>query len=238
MKPTLVCTMAMVLGVVALAADQEGISLFNGKDLSGWKFRHPEAKKTWVVVSSVSLDPKDPKRLVGQGTGGGADAVYLSGKDGRGSDLVSEKEFGDCELHVEFTVSKDSNSGVYLMGLYECQILDSWGKKDADLKYGDVGGIYDTKAPSTNASKEPGQWQAFDIIFRAPRFDAAGQKTQNAQFVSVKLNGTEIQKDVEVKGPTTSSLGGPEKAKGPILLQGDHGPVAFRNIRVKGLGGR
>jgi hypothetical protein len=119
------------------------------------------------------------------------------------------------------------------MGRYEVQVLDSYGKPDERLGQGDVGAIYSAAKPSRNASKPPGQWQTFDIVFQAPRFDASGKKTQNAKFLSVRLNGQEIQKDVEVKGPTGGELSREEKPTGPLLFQGDHGIVAFRNVRVK-----
>ena len=95
-----------------------------------------------------------------------------------------------------------------------------------------VGGVYNTSKPSKNAAKAPGEWQTFDIVFQAPRFDAGGKKTQNAKFVSVKLNGQEIQKDVEVPKPTGSELSREEKPTGPLMLQGDHGIVAYRNIGI------
>jgi hypothetical protein len=116
------------------------------------------------------------------------------------------------------------------------QILDSFGRKDAELKYGDCGGIYNTAAPRTNASKAPGEWQGFDIVFQAPRF-GDGKKTANAKFIKVIHNGKVIHENVEVKGPTTASLGGAEKPLGPLMLQGDHGPVAFRNIRLRPVAG-
>jgi hypothetical protein len=130
-------------------------------------------------------------------------------------------------------VPKGSNSGVYLMGQYEIQVLDSFGKKDDALKPGDVGGVYNTKAPTKNAAKAPGEWQSFDIVFKAPRFDAAGKKTANAMFVSVKLNGVTIHENVEAKAPTGGQLPGGEKPTGPLMFQGDHGPVAYRNVVVK-----
>jgi hypothetical protein len=206
--------------------------LFNGTDLTGWKFRGGEAsakRSKWAVVASVLLDPKMPAHLAAmEGTG-----VLLNGGDGRGVDLLSELQHGDCELHVEFNVARGSNSGIYFQGQYEVQILDSHGKKDADLKYGDCGGIYNTAPPRTNASKAPGEWQNFDVVFQAPRFDAAGKKTANARFVRVLHNGKLIHENVEVMGPTTAALGGAERPRGPLMLQGDHGPVAFRNIRIK-----
>jgi len=147
--------------------------------------------------------------------------------------LLTTLEHGDCQLTLEFKVPKGSNSGVYFQGQYEVQILDSFGKADKDLKYGDCGGIYNTAPPKTNASRMPGEWQTFDVIFQAPRFDEKGKKIANAKFVKVIHNGVVIHENVEVKSPTTAALGGPERANGPLMLQGDHGPVAFRNIRMK-----
>jgi hypothetical protein len=130
-------------------------------------------------------------------------------------------------------VPKGSNSGVYLMGQYEVQVLDSYGKPDDKLGPGDGGGIYHTKAPSTNAQKAPGEWQSYDIIFRAPRFDADGKKVENAKFIKVVHNGKVIHENVDTPKSTGGELPGGEKAKGPLLFQGDHGCVAFRNVRVK-----
>lgn len=212
----------------------DSISLFNGKDLTGWKLRHPASDKRsskWSVASAVKL--KDG--MINQLTGEKGEGVLLNGDDGRGIDLLSEATHGDCELHIEFVVPKGSNSGVYFQGQYEVQILDSFGKKDAELKYGDCGGIYNTAPPRTNASKAPGEWQSFDVVFQAPRFGADGKKTANAKFLKVTHNGVVIHENVEVKGPTTAALGGAEKPQGPLMLQGDHGPVAFRNIKMKPL---
>lgn len=231
----LAVTLAAIAALAAVADDRkkdEGRPLFNGKDLTGWKLRpgrDPKLSK-WHVLGSVKLLAAHPDRFDESDKGTG---TLVNTGNGHGVDLLTEAQHGDCELHVEFNVAKGSNSGVYLQGQYEVQILDSYGKKDAELKYGDCGGIYNTAPPRTNASKAPGDWQTLDIVFKAPRFDAAGQKTANAVFVKVVHNGTVIHENVEVKGPTTASLGGPEKAQGPLLLQGDHGPVAFRNIRLK-----
>ena len=244
MTRRVLCVLAVTgligIGSFVRAAEEKAdgwVSLFGGKDLSGWKFRNPNAKKTWGVFADAKLQADNDKRLIGTGEGEAGKGAMLSGDDGKGSDIITEKSFGDCELHAEFMMAKGSNSGIYFTGLYEVQVFDSWGKTDKDLKYGDVGGVYDHKAPSTNVSKAPGEWQTFDIVFRAARFDAAGKKTENAKFVWVKLNGTEIQKDVEVLKPTTSNLGGPEKSEGPLMLQGDHGPVAFRNVRIRAVVG-
>jgi Domain of Unknown Function (DUF1080) len=241
MRALLLGALLAVCGLGLLRAQEgkgEEKALFNGKDLTGWKFRGGEAaakRSKWTVTGSLTLDPKTPTRFAGLTEGSG---ILLNGGDGRGVDLLTDLQHGDCELHIEFNVAKNSNSGIYFQGQYELQILDSHGKKDADLKYGDCGGIYDTAPPRTNASKAPGEWQSFDVVFRAPRFDAAGKKTANAKFVRVLHNGTLIHENVEVKRPTTAALGGPERAQGPLLLQGDHGPVAFRNIRMKLLAAR
>lgn len=215
--------------------DGEGwVSLFNGKDLSGWKLKQDDDahRATWTVVSSVKLDSADPKKLVGEGAGG-EDGILFRQPIDHGSDIFTEKRLGDGEFHIEFMVPQSSNSGVYVMGQYEVQILDSYGKPDGELGQGDVGAIYSAAAPSTNAAKEPGAWQTFHIVFQAPRFDGDGNKTAKAKFLSVKLNGTEIQKDVEVEGPTGGHLPGGEAAEGPLMIQGDHGIVALRNIRFK-----
>ena len=156
--------------------------------------------------------------------------------------LISILEHGDIELELEVMLPKGSNSGIYLQGRYEVQLLDSWGVKNA--KYSDIGGIYRNwekepgkiymgKAPLTNAAKAPGLWQKMKISFRAPRFDESGKKIENARFVSVLLNGTVIHDNVEVPLPTGGPLENNEVATGPLVIQGDHGPVAFRNIRYQ-----
>ena len=149
-------------------------------------------------------------------------------------------EHGDIILDLEVMIPKGSNSGIYLQGRYEVQLLDSWGK--IDPAFSDIGGIYRNwektpgdiymgKAPLTNAAKAPGLWQHFTIGFKAPRFDENGQKVANAKFVFVDLNGVRIHENVEVPLPTGTPIEKNEVAQGPILIQGDHGPVAFRNIR-------
>ncbi len=244
LKPTLLscaAVMAAALLLVLLPAAARGadaadpaapVVLFNGRDLSGWLFRNAALKASWKVVSEVKLSESDPQQLVGIGEGGADDAVLFRVPTDHGSDIYTRQEFGDCELEIEFMVPRGSNSGVYLMGRYELQILDSYGKTGR-LGMGDCGAIYSASVPSTNATRPPGQWQKFEVVFRAPRFDQSGRKIENARFVSVKLNGTVIQENVQVKGPTGGELSSTERPTGPILLQGDHGVVAFRNVRVR-----
>ena len=233
-KASIVLAFALLITILSLptrAAGEKpaGQPLFNGKDTTGWKLKNPSAKNNWEVVPGARLNPDDPKRLIASKDGTG---VLLNGGDGKGSDIYTEKEFGDCELHVEFMVPKSGNSGVYLMGRYEVQVLDSHGKPNKELGQGDVGAIYSAAAPKTNAAKPAGEWQTFHIVFQAPRFDADGKKTQKAKVLSLKLNGTEVQKNVEIEKPTGGHLHNDEKPTGPLLFQGDHGPVAFRNVRI------
>jgi hypothetical protein len=208
--------------------------VFDGADFAGWR----QPRGDWLVVDSVALDPAKPEAFtVKNGLG-----IMINGPTGRTSDLITEREFGDVDLHVEFCIPKHSNSGVYLQGRYEIQVYDSFGVQHDAYPGVECGGVYprwvqeqnvEGHSPRVNASKPPGQWQSFDIVFRAPRFDATGKKLSNAKVVRVSHNGQLIQENVELSGPTRSAHWNDEKPFGPILLQGDHGPVAYRNIRLK-----
>lgn len=159
--------------------------------------------------------------------------------------LFTQLEHGDLELEMEFLMPKESNSGIYLQSRYEVQLFDSWNKETVTAA--DCGGIYvqwkdkvggtqtGGTAPMTNASKAPGLWQKLKILFRAPRFDQAGKKIQNAKFEYVYLNDMLVQKNVEVSSPTIDAAFLDEQPKAPLMIQGDHGPVAFRKLRVKTL---
>lgn len=125
------------------------------------------------------------------------------------------------------------------MGRYEIRIFDSYGVKDP--KSSDCGGIYERwendrgfegHAPRVNACKPPGSWQTVEATFRAPRFDASGKKVENAMFKRVVLNGAVIHENVEVTGPTRASHYSDEQRGGALMIQGDHGPVAIRNLRI------
>lgn len=208
------------------------------KDLAAWD--KPSAD--WRIVGGVELDPQNPKRLTPKPGAG----IMINGPRDATRDLLSKEKFGDIELHLEFFIPKGSNSGVKVHGHYEIQIADSWGKKEPTA--GDCGGIYPRAElqpkyhhidkgfpPRTNACRPPGEWQSLDIVFTAPRFDAAGKKTTHAKFVKVVLNGKVIHENVEVPYPTGHAWHNPEVATGPLLLQSDHGFVAFRNIRLRPL---
>ncbi|MFN0122052.1 MAG: DUF1080 domain-containing protein [Blastocatellia bacterium] len=214
--------------------------LLNGKDVSGWRAQD-NGKHEWMTTTGVMWDRLlGPTRLRAIGAGGDR---LLNGPSGRTANLVTEQKFGDVELYLEFMLAKGSNSGVYLQGLYEVQIFDSYGSTEP-ITSSDCGGIYHRwinergvggSAPSRNAARRPGEWQSYHIWFRAPRFDAGGKKTGNARFIRVAHNGLSIQNNVDIDGPTRAALNIPEAALNPIMLQGDHGPVAFRNIHVRPL---
>jgi hypothetical protein len=147
-------------------------------------------------------------------------------------DIRSKQEFGDCCLHVEFRepLEGGGNSGVGVQGRYEVQILNSFGKQpDAH----GCGSFYSQTAPKVVASKPAGKWQTYDIFFRAPRFDADGKVVENAR-ATVYQNGVLIHKNQEFKGPTgiQYDIFKGEEAKGPVVLQGDHDIVQFRNVWV------
>jgi len=184
--------------------------LFDGTNLSAWKQKDGKGAAWKLVDGAAEVVP---------GT----------------SDLVTNDSFADGLYHVEFmtpsmpaeTGQARGNSGVYLQGRYEVQVLDSYGLQ---LGLGDCGSIYGKKIAAVNASRKPERWQSYDIEFKAPRFDAAGKKTANARL-SVWHNGMQIHDDVEVDGPTTGG-GEQESASGPLLLQ-DHGnPVRYRDVWV------
>jgi hypothetical protein len=213
------------------------IDLFNGRDCTGWASRREHA---WRVAGGVSLDPSD-RRLFALTPGEG---TLVNGETGRTADLYTLLEHGSCELHIEFCVPQKSNSGVYLMGNYEIQILDSFGTPDSELRSGSCGGIYsrwiaetetayDGHPPLTNASRAPGEWQSYDVLFHAPRFDAAGVKIAHARFERVLHNGVLIHENAECTGPTRGAWSDVDTPRGPLRLQGDHGPVAYRNLRIR-----
>ena len=208
------------------------ITINDGRSLTGWKAPLGD----WKLVQSARPSAGNPKAFTlvpGKGT-------LVNGDKGKTGNLFSNFQHGDVRAVIEYMVPKGSNSGVYFQGRYEIQILDSHGKKTLTFK--DNGAIYEHvidgkgiggNEPTINASKAPGEWQKLIVTFRAPRFDADGKKVENAKFVKVSLNGQVIHHNVEVPAPTRGSLFKDEKPNGPIMLQGDHGPVAFRKIILK-----
>ena len=201
--------------------------------------------KGWHMVDQVSVAEGSSQLTTVKGDAG--TILVNCEKKSRVPYLFTADEYGDVAVSFEFTVPKGSNAGMYLMGRYEIQILDSYGKEI--VKHGDLGGIYqrwgqnpygkglgyEGVAPKVNAAKAPGEWQKIETIFHAPRFDASGKKVQNAKFISVHVNGQLVQENVEVTGPTRAHPLKDEAATGPISIQGDHGPIAIRSFVVKPL---
>lgn len=194
----------------------DAVVLFDGKDLSKWE--------------SVNGGP--PKWKVGNG--------YFEVVAGTGA-IQTKQGFGDCQLHVEWMAPDPprgsdqdrGNSGVYLMGLYEVQVLDSY--KNITYADGQASAVYGQYPPLVNAARPPGQWQTYDIIFHGPRFDTDGKVTRKAR-VTVLHNGVLTQDNVELTGPTAHKARPPYKAhpeRLPLQLQDHDHPVRYRNIWIR-----
>ncbi len=195
----------------------DAVVLFDGKDLSGWE--------------SLNGGPANWK--VGKGY---FETVPKAG------DIRTKQAFGDCQLHVEWATPNPphgedqdrGNSGVYLMSLYEVQVLDSYQSKT--YPDGQASAIYGNAAPLVNACRSPGEWQTYDIVFHEPRFDAAGKVTQPATF-TVLHNGILVQDHVSLVGLTDGNhqpyKQTPDKL--PLKLQDHNHPVRFRNIWIREL---
>ncbi len=186
------------------------VVLFDGTDLDAWEVKN-ERKAAWKITVDDAME-------VTKG------------------DIISKQTFDDQQVHVEFktplmpgkTGQARGNSGVYLQGKYEVQVLDSFGLESRD---NDCGAIYEAAAPLKNACLPPGEWQTYDITFYEPRFDKNGDKIKDA-VITVKHNGILIQSNVKIPGPTRASMINDEKVPGGLMLQ-DHGnPVQFRNIWI------
>jgi len=189
------------------------IVLFNGKNFKQWKHtnkKEGEDEVKWELVDGA-----------------------MRVKPGTGS-IITRKQFTDVRLHIEFRTpfmpeargQGRGNSGVYLQGRYEVQVLDSYGLEGKD---NECGGIYKVGAPMVNMCAPPTQWQTYDITFLAPRFDGAGNRVSEPTLTVVH-NGVKVHEKTEARGPTTASLGGKATEPGGIYLQ-DHGnPVQYRNI--------
>ena len=200
------------------------------------------APTNWQVVGDVMGTPMSTTLTAKAGAG------VLLCNPRNGGNLSSNFEHGDLELSLDVMVPKGSNSGVYLQGRYEIQVFDSWGV--ANPLHSDAGGIYqrwdesrgkgtegyEGHAPRSNAVKAPGLWNHFEISFVAPRFDVAGKKIANARFARVALNGVVIHQNVELFGTTRGAVSADEKPLGALMLQGDHGIVAYKNIRITKFG--
>jgi hypothetical protein len=193
-----------------LTPPSDALVLFDGKDLSHWQ------KTAWKLVDGC----------VEATTG----------------NLITRQDFGDCQVHLEYVGPvgmkgpwyNQGNNGVFLMGLFEVQIFDSWNEKIyAD---GMAGAIYGQTPPLVNACRKPGEWQTFDILFQAPVFQ--GDKLLRPAYITVLHNGVLVQNHLEIRGET-GHWGLPayahKKSQGPLMLSGHHCPVRFRNIWIRPL---
>jgi hypothetical protein len=174
------------------------VTLFNGKDLRGWKLINETTTNGFKVVDGILVN----------------DPVQVEGTRVRNGNLRTEREFNDFNLKLEVNVPKGSNSGVYLRGMYEIQVMDSY-KKPLDPH--NMGALYSRITPSLAAEKPAGQWQNLDI-------------TLCKRHLTVILNGKKIIDNKPVYGPTGGAIKSDVFAAGPIYLQGDHGKVSYRNI--------
>ena len=176
--------------------------LFNGKDLTGWKLRNPDGHNSWGILSDGVL-----KNTVEKG-------------GPHGTDLVTEKQFLNFTVRYEFMSPDNSNSGFYLRGRHEIQILGDYksGKPTKTCN----GSLYNFKAPDSFVTKPAGEWQIAEATIIGDR-------------ITVTMNGVKIHDNVVCDEPTGGEIDRKVKEPGPILLQGDHGTVSFRNIRIKEL---
>ena len=181
----------------------EPIALFNGRDLSGWRSKDPSLKSAWKVEDGALVNAV-PKRAAGQ-------------EHERTANIRTERDFEDFNLKLEVSVPAESNSGVYLRGIYEIQVFDSYGKA---LDPHNMGALYSRITPRVAAEKPAGEWQTLDI-------------TLVDRHLTVILNGTNIIDNQPVLGCTGGAMWSDESRPGPIYLQGDHGAVSYRNIVLR-----
>ena len=200
----------------------------------------------WKIVGHAQVEADRSQEFK---TEKGSGVLVNRPTEKQGSNLTTQLEHGDLDLWVEVMMAPGSNSGIYLQGRYEVQLLDSWGKPG--VGYADMGGIYERwddarsegrrgyagHAPRVNVARAPGLWQTLHVRFRAPRFDAAGKKTADARILEIRLNGVVIHENLTLSGPTRGAHRPGEAARGPLVLQGDHGAVAFRKMRYRNYAG-
>jgi len=199
-------------------------------------FQSPTAN--WKLIGDVEAGYNDTALNTAKGLGILHNDFSRAIQNKPVHNLVTKMEHGDLMLEFDFMLAKGSNSGIYFQSRYEVQLFDSWGVKTP--RYSDLGGLYQTikkgngisgKAPMKNAALAPGLWQHMDISFQAPRFDANGNKTADAKFIYVKLNGVTLHENINVDGPTISASFADEKPSGPLMIQGDHGTLAIKNMK-------
>ena len=202
--------LALLWSVSSFAADSAQLSaeevkegfhlLFNGKDITGWKLRHADGHPSWSVKDGQLINNVNPGE--------------------HGTDLVTEQKFWNFTVRYEYKIPKGSNSGFYLRGRHEIQILDDYGRGKTSL--GGNGAIYNFKAPDKFVSKPIDEWNTVEAAI-------VGDK------ITVTLNGVKIHDNVACDRATGSEIDNKVTEPGPVFLQGDHGSITFRNIRIKEL---
>lgn len=206
-----VLAVCLIAGVSSAAERAGWLKPFDGRSLKGWTLRNPEGRQSWSAAGEVLRNEVLP--------------------DKPGTDLCTVEKFGDCELHIEFKVLRGGNSGVYLQGRYEIQVADSFKQR---VGTGMCGAIYGKIVSSVNACKPAGEWQTYGVVFRQARVDKAGQVLQKAR-ITVVHNGKKIIDNKEIDGVTGGAIDNKEGTPGPLMLQGDHSSVDYRNIRIRPL---
>ena len=166
------------------------VQLFNGKDVTGWKFDDPSRADSWKIENGTLVNT------------------------GAGANIITDRQFEDFRLHIEFNCPRGANSGIYLRGRYEVQVEDDSTAEPASHH---MGAVYGFLAPSPEMPRRPGEWQSFDITLIGRR-------------VTVAQNGKTIIDNREIPGVTGGALDSHEELPGPVYLQGDHGGIAYRNI--------
>ena len=201
-------------------APSDAVILFNGTSGSNWKHKNGDDAKWTVADNAFTVKP---------GTG----------------DIQSKQKFGDCQLHIEWKIASNvtgdgqnrGNSGIFLMGRYEVQVLDNYNNINKTYVNGQAGSMYKQSPPLVNVCKAPGEWQTYDIIFTAPRFSEKGNVIEPAR-ITVIQNGVLVQNNTTIWGNTVY-IGSPfyekHETKEPLIIQ-DHGnATSFRNIWVREL---
>lgn len=194
--------LGLLCGIAAFsqASDAGFVPFFNGKNTEGWHLRRPDGHNSWAVDGGVLKNTVNPGE--------------------HGTDLVTDKKFWNFTVRYEFMVPDNSNSGFYLRGRHELQILGDY--KSGKTGLGGNGAIYNFKAPDVFASKPGGEWQTVEATIIGDR-------------ITVTLNGLKIHDNVTCRKATGSEIDGKIDEPGPIFLQGDHGTVWFRNLTIKEL---
>lgn len=216
--PRLVTPGTFSTAVSGLTAPSDAIVLFDGKNLDQWESASSGGVAPWIVADgAMTVDP-------------------------RKGDIQTKQTFGDYQLHIEWRTPAEvkgngqgrGNSGVFMQGIYELQVLDSYDNRT--YSNGQAGSIYKQTMPLVNATKKPGEWQTYDVVYTAPRFNKDGQMLI-PPYITVIHNGVLIQNHTQIQG-TTPYVGQPESqphGRGPIKLQ-DHGnPTSFRNVWIREL---